>query len=197
MQSQEPNRDLFARLPRWLQVCLYPVFVVFIGIPTMVVLGLLLFVLWPRLILQGWLEDRAWWKKMRRLGRVVEWPVVERELTCDSSTLVVEVGPKGPYISWLINAPRDVIDPAHVIPNWHQLVCSGYSVFDEVGGERDLIADWTVERLSTFADSAQAMHGDWQRVDRLPISIQRQSVLAIHELCEGCLSWRFSETDMV
>ena len=196
MASWDPN-EWYNRQPPWLRVLLVPILVpVILVYGTVVVWSVLLIVLpflliaSPSLLIKGWIEDRRFWRRLRERGQVGQWPEVEPRLNSGSGTLVVEVTPKGPVCSWLIDVPRDEVDPERVVPSWQQFEEQGWDVFESSPDAFESLNRWTVERLGAYEASAQALVPSWRQLTGLGVETKQRSVLAVLCWCEGCLTRR-------
>jgi hypothetical protein len=126
-------------------------------------------------MVQGWLENRRFWRRLRRLGRVVQWTDVERQITAGGGTLLVEISPKGPSCAWLIDRSRRAIDPEAIVPSWHDYEERGWEAFESCGLER--LDRWMTEQLQPFESSARALVPQWSQLAVLPAEIKREAVL--------------------
>src|SRR5262245_908202 len=136
----------YNRLPVWLRVLLFPILVPVMLVHGMVVMGFFLIVILPFLLVGAWIDNLRFWHKLRKRGQVRQWTEVEPQVTSGSGTLIVEVSPKGPGCSWLIDLPREAVDPEHVVPSWQQYEESGWDAFHSTPTTFESMNRWTVER---------------------------------------------------
>lgn|SRR5262249_50405973 len=179
--------EWYNRQPVWLRVLLFPILVPVILVHGTVGMAFFLLIALPFLLVKGWVENRRFWQRLRERGQVGRWPEVEPKVSCGSGTLVVAVTPKGPGCSWLIDLPRDEVDPEHAVPSWQQFEEKGWDVFESSPAAFESLNRWTVERLGAYESSARAVVPSWRQLAGLAIETKQRSVLAVLCWCEGCL----------
>ncbi len=176
--------------PVWLRVLLFPILVPLVLVHSTLVMAFVILIVLPFLLVKGWIANRRFWQRLRERDQVGQWPAVEPRVSSGSGTLVVEVTPKGPGCSWLIDLPRDAVDPEHVVPSWQQFEEQGWDVFDSSPAAFESLNRWTVERLGAYESSARALILSWRQLAGLGVMATQRSVLAVPCWCEGCLTRR-------
>lgn len=167
------------RLPPWAACTVW-----FLLLPVLWVLGLaynavaipVLLVVLPYWIFTWWREDRRFWQNLQQQGRVAQWPEVEAKMNGALGTLIVELGPKGPVCSWLIEHPRDDVDPDHNLPSWHEFEEREWNLFDSDIAKA--IARWTTESFGAHEPSARALFTSWSKLSGLEAQAKK-SVLIV------------------
>jgi hypothetical protein len=182
--------EWYNRQPVWQRVLLFPILFPVILFHGTVVMVFFLLIILPFLLVKGWIESRRFWRKLRERGQIGLWPEVEPQVSNGSGTLIVEVTPKGPGCSWLIDLPRDAVDPEHVVPSWQQFEEQGWDVFESPPTAFESMNRWTLERLGAYESSARALVPSWKQLAGLALEAKQRSVLAVLCWCEGCLTSR-------
>ena len=175
--------------PIWVRVVLWPLLVpvMFVQASAMMVFFVLLAL--PYALCRGLMERRRFWRDLRKRGQVIGWDDAAERLALGGRTLVVEMSPKGPGYAWLLDVPRDQVDPLHVVPTWKQ-VQANIDVFDTPAHNFKVLNEWSLEKLSVFATSARALVASANQLAGLPEPVGQQSVIALPWLCDGTLSVR-------
>jgi hypothetical protein len=181
----------YIRQPVWLRVLLFPILVPVMFVHGVIVVSALFLFVLPYYSVLGCIEYRRFWKKLRERGQVGSWPEVKPQIASGSGTLIVEVTPKGPGCSWLIDLPRDVVDPEHVLLSWQQFEEQGWEALEATPTSFDAMNGWTVERLGAYESSARALTPSWTQLAKLQVETKQQSVLAVPCWCDGCLTKRY------
>lgn len=181
--------EWYNRQPLWLRVLLAPILVAEMLVHSMAVMAFFVFVSLPFHLVRGWINGRRFWRTLRERGQVGQWSEAERRVTSGSGTLIVEMEPKGPSYSWLIDVPRDAVDPERIMPSWQQFKDQGWDVLESQPAFESMNR-WTVERLGAYESSARALVLSWKQLDRLGSEAKQRSVLVVLDCCEGCLSHR-------
>lgn len=181
--------ERYNRQPIWVRVALMPLLfpVMLVHASAMMVFFVLLGL--PYALCRGWMENRRFWRGLRGRGQVIEWADAAERLTQGGRTLVVEMSPKGPGCSWLLDVPRDQIDPLHVAPAWKQ-VQADVDVLETPSDRFEVLNQWTLQRLGAYTTSARALGATAKQLAGLADTISQQSVIAIPWICEGNLSNR-------
>lgn len=185
--------EWYNRQAIWSRLLLYPLLVPVILVHGSAGIAFFFLGVLPRLLVTGWIENRRFWQTLRERGRLGRWPEVEPRVSSGCGTLVVEVGPQGPGCSWLIDRPRDEVDPDHVVPSWRDYEERGWDAFESDDAAFEALDRWSVDRLVTYESSAYGLLASWWRLARLGDDVKRASVLAVPCSCKGCLSGLYFE----
>src|SRR5262245_36103232 len=97
--------------PIWLQIILWPILVPVMLIHSMVGIAFFILVFLPFLAVTDSLANRRFWGRLRSRGQVANWGETANKINRGAGTLIVEIAPKGPGYSWLVDRARDEIDP--------------------------------------------------------------------------------------
>lgn len=170
--------EWYDRRSVWLQLVLFPVLFL-VTLLHFYLVALILLVIWPFLLVEGWLENRRFWQSLRDRGQVVQWPEVESKVSSGSGTLVVEVTPNDDDFAWLIDLPRDQVDPEHVVPSWQQFEELGWDVFVSPATALESMNRWAIERLGAYETSARALIPSSRQLDALGDEARQRAVLAV------------------
>src|SRR5262245_11542189 len=165
--------------PVWLRVILFPVLVALVIVYSVIVLPFFILIVLPLFLVWGWIGYRRFWRRLRKRGQIGRWSEVEPLVTSGSGTLIVELTPKGPGCSWLLDVPRDEIDPEHVVPTWRQFEEHGWEVFESTPTAFEAMNRWIGERLGTYEASARALAPSWRKLAGLAVEVKQRSVLAV------------------
>lgn len=180
------------RQPIAVKIILVPILaVIFSAYGILAIAFLIVFVI-PCVTVVGMVRSRRFWRELKRRGQVARWLDVEPKLSAGAGVLLVTIGPKGDAAgySWLINSPREEIDPARVIPSWQELQNKDEDV---LWSAYDAINRWTVERLGAYESTACAVWLSKTEVAKLDGLATRSTILVIPCWCEGSLEERICE----
>lgn len=180
--------------PPWVQLLLFP-------IPLVLSLAMLpywIFVAWPCFIIdiiKFKLENRRFWRRLRERSQVAKWSEVAPVVAHKASTMIVEVGPKGPTCAWWIDRPRGEIDPDCVVPSWQDFEEREWEVVFKRKANYDQVEQWSLSRLAAYESSAQAVAPvpSWSQLSQLETDTKRDAVLVMCCWDGGCLSRSFFE----
>lgn len=188
MKAQD-HADWLNRSPRWPRMLLFLALYPFMLAYSIISLAVIVLFVIPIMTIKGKIEHRRFWRKLREQGRVVTWPEVEEQVCKGEGTLVVEITPKGPGYSWLIDRRRVELDPDCVVPSWRDIEERGWEVFRS-SSVNESIDRWTSERLGPYATSARALIPTWSQLTGLKTDAKRESVLGVLSGGKGTLSRR-------
>jgi hypothetical protein len=181
--------EWYKRQPVWLRVLLFPILLSVVLVHCVLGVAFLFLILLPFLLAKGWIDYRRFWQRLRDRGQVGEWTEIEPKVNSGSGTLVVEVTPKGLGCSWLIDLPRDEVDPEHIVPAWDQFEENGWNVFESSLDGFESVVRWSEERLGAYEFSARLVLPSRQQLSALAAEAKQRSVLVLC-WCKGCLSRR-------
>lgn len=163
----------------WLQLLLFPIIAPVMLIYNVVILTYLLLIWLPFAIIKCQIDSRRYWRKLHERGRVADWSEVEWRVNSGCATLVIEVTLKGTAsCSWLIDRPRDEIDPDHAVPSWQQFAEKRLDLF-EPNEVSEFVNRWTVDLLKAYESSVRVLILSRWQMARLSAEAKQQSVLAV------------------
>jgi hypothetical protein len=171
------------------RVALFPILV-----PVMLVHGAVVMIfVFPAVLVysaaRGVRDTRRFWRRMRESGRLADWREVAPRLDLAAGTLVVEIGPKGPWRAWWIDRPRAEVDPDRTVPSWREFEERSWDVFEPESVWSERIANWTVNRLTGHRSAARVLAPPWRRhLLRLGTQTKHESVLVMPWFAPGSLS---------
>lgn len=176
-------KEWYDRQSLWVRTVLFPV--LFAAAMVFNVFGLA--VILPIELIKGSIQRRRFWRNLEARGQVAKWTDVEKQVSLGNGTLIVEIGPKGPGCSWLIDLPRYEIDRDHNVPSWQKFETTIPEMFSLSNTEFDSLNKWTLDCLGAYVMSARALVPTWSQIEQLTDEAKKNSVLAIPYSCEGSL----------